>query len=94
MAELVFEQVHYQYPKAKKETLRGVDAVFRAGETSSIVGHSGAGKSCGIWIPTAEIRSPPSASPICFFPPAQPWKTSYIRCSWRNLCRPRHPKPG
>lgn len=50
MAELIFEQVHYQYPKAKKETLRGVDAVFRAGETSSIVGHSGAGKSTLLYL--------------------------------------------
>lgn len=59
MTELIMEQVHYQYPKAKKEILRGVDAVFPAGKTSSIVGPSGAGKSTllylisGLDMPTA-----------------------------------------
>lgn len=50
MIELVVDQVHYQYPKAKKETLRGVDAVFPAGKTSSIVGQSGAGKSTLLYL--------------------------------------------
>lgn len=50
MAELVLEQVHYQYPKAKRETLRGVDAVFHAGKTTSIVGFSGAGKSTLLYL--------------------------------------------
>ncbi len=50
MAELVLEQVHYQYPKAKKETLCGVDAVFPAGKISSIVGQSGAGKSTLLYL--------------------------------------------
>ena len=50
MAELILEQVHYQYPKAKKETLRGVDAIFPAGKISSIVGQSGAGKSTLLYL--------------------------------------------
>lgn len=50
MTELILEQVHYQYPKAKRETLRGVDAVFRGGETASIVGYSGAGKSTLLYL--------------------------------------------
>lgn len=50
MAELIFEQVHYQYPKAKKETLCGVTAVFLAGKTTSIVGQSGAGKSTLLYL--------------------------------------------
>lgn len=50
MAELILEQVHYQYPKAKKETLRGVDAVFPAGKICSIVGQSGAGKSTLLYL--------------------------------------------
>lgn len=50
MAELIFDQVHYQYPKAKKETLCGVSAVFLAGKTTSIVGQSGAGKSTLLYL--------------------------------------------
>jgi len=50
MAELIFDQVHYQYPKAKKETLCGVSAVFPAGKTISIVGQSGAGKSTLLYL--------------------------------------------
>ena len=50
MAELIFEQVHYQYPKANKETLCGVTAVFLAGKTTSIVGQSGAGKSTLLYL--------------------------------------------
>lgn len=50
MAELSLDQVHYQYPKAKKETLCGVSAVFRAGKTTSIVGQSGAGKSTLLYL--------------------------------------------
>lgn len=50
MAELIFDQVHYQYPKAKKETLCGVSAAFLAGKTTSIVGQSGAGKSTLLYL--------------------------------------------
>ncbi len=50
MAELKLDQVHYQYPKAKKETLCGVDAVFQAGKITSIVGQSGAGKSTLLYL--------------------------------------------
>lgn len=50
MAELILNQVHYQYPKAKKETLCGVDAAFLAGKTTSIVGQSGAGKSTLLYL--------------------------------------------
>lgn len=50
MAELMLDQVHYQYPKARKETLKGVDAVFPAGTISSIVGQSGAGKSTLLYL--------------------------------------------
>lgn len=50
MAELILDQVHYQYPKAKKETLCGASAVFLAGKTSSIVGQSGAGKSTLLYL--------------------------------------------
>lgn len=50
MAELIFDQVHYQYPKAKKETLCGVSAVFLAEKTTSIVGQSGAGKSTLLYL--------------------------------------------
>lgn len=50
MAELLLNQVHYQYPKAKKETLCGVDAVFLAGKITSIVGQSGAGKSTLLYL--------------------------------------------
>lgn len=50
MAELILDQVHYQYSKAKKETLRGVDAVFPAGKITSIVGQSGAGKSTLLYL--------------------------------------------
>lgn len=50
MAELILDQVHYQYSKAKKETLRGVDAVFSAGKITSIVGQSGAGKSTLLYL--------------------------------------------
>lgn len=50
MAELIFDQVHYQYPKAKKETLCGVNAVFLAEKTTSIVGQSGAGKSTLLYL--------------------------------------------
>ena len=50
MAELIFDQVHYQYPKAKKETLCGVNAAFPAGKTISIVGQSGAGKSTLLYL--------------------------------------------
>ena len=50
MAELILDQVRYQYPKAKKETLCGVNAVFTAGKTTSIVGQSGAGKSTLLYL--------------------------------------------
>ena len=50
MVELIFDQVYYQYPKAKKETLCGVSAVFPAGRTTSIVGQSGAGKSTLLYL--------------------------------------------
>ena len=50
MAELIFDQVHYQYSGAKKETLCGVNAVFLPGKTISIVGQSGAGKSTLLYL--------------------------------------------
>ncbi len=50
MAELKMEQVHYQYPKARKETLRGVNAVFPSGTVTAIVGQSGAGKSTLLYL--------------------------------------------
>ncbi len=50
MAELILDQVHYQYPKAKNETLCGVSAVFLSGKTTSIVGPSGAGKSTLLYL--------------------------------------------
>lgn len=50
MAELILEQVRYRYPKAKKETLKGVNAVFPAGTVCSIVGQSGAGKSTLLYL--------------------------------------------
>lgn len=50
MAELILDQVHYQYSRARKETLCGVDAVFPAGKLTSIVGQSGAGKSTLLYL--------------------------------------------
>lgn len=50
MAELKMEQVHYQYPKARKETLCGVNAVFPSGTVTAIVGQSGAGKSTLLYL--------------------------------------------
>lgn len=50
MAELMLDQVHYQYPKAKNKTLCGVSAVFLSGKTTSIVGPSGAGKSTMLYL--------------------------------------------
>lgn len=59
MSELIMEGVCYRYPGTKKEILTGVDAVFRPGTVTTIMGRSGAGKSttlyllAGLDIPTA-----------------------------------------
>ena len=42
--ELVFEDVHFRYPAAEEETLRGVSFSIAPGETVALVGSSGSGK--------------------------------------------------
>ena len=41
---LVFEDVHFRYPDADAEVLRGIDLEIRAGETMALVGAVGSGK--------------------------------------------------
>ncbi|MGH9190810.1 MAG: ABC transporter ATP-binding protein [Acidimicrobiales bacterium] len=43
--EIRFEDVHFRYPGARIEALRGVDLSISAGETIALVGETGAGKS-------------------------------------------------
>ena len=43
-ARLRFEDVHFRYPDAQAEVLRGVDLEVRAGETMALVGVVGCGK--------------------------------------------------
>lgn len=54
-----FRDVHFQYPDAEKETIRGMNFSVRRGENIAIVGENGAGKTtaikllCGLYTPTA-----------------------------------------
>lgn len=50
MSELIMEGVCYRYPGTKKEILTGVDAVFRPGTVTTIMGRSGAGKSTTLYL--------------------------------------------
>lgn len=50
MAELILENVKYRYHGTKKDTLKGVNATFRAGSLTAILGHSGAGKSTMLYL--------------------------------------------
>lgn len=43
--EIVFDDVHFQYPTGEGEALSAVDLVVAAGETVALVGETGAGKS-------------------------------------------------
>src|SRR5881628_2632032 len=44
-AAIRFEDVHFQYPGAVDEALRGFDLEVHAGQTVALVGETGAGKS-------------------------------------------------
>ena len=57
MSELIMEGVCYRYPGTKKEILTGVDAVFRPGTVTTIMGRSGAGKSTTLYL-LAGLDSP------------------------------------
>ena len=57
MSELIMEGVCYRYPGTKKEILTGVDAVFRPGTVTTIMGRSGAGKSTLLYL-LAGLDSP------------------------------------
>lgn len=57
MSELIMEGVCYHYPGTKKEILTGVDAVFRPGTVTTIMGRSGAGKSTTLYL-LAGLDSP------------------------------------
>lgn len=57
MSELIMEGVCYRYPGTKKEILTGVDAVFRPGTVTTIMGRSGAGKSTMLYL-LAGLDSP------------------------------------
>ena len=57
MSELIMEGVCYRYPGTKKEILTGVDAVFHPGTVTTIMGHSGAGKSTMLYL-LAGLDSP------------------------------------
>ena len=57
MSELIMEGVCYRYPGTKKEILAGVDAVFCPGTVTTIMGHSGAGKSTTLYL-LAGLDSP------------------------------------
>ncbi len=50
MAKLTLEDVYYRYRGSKKDTLKGVNAEFKAGEVSAICGQSGAGKSTLLYL--------------------------------------------
>lgn len=50
MSELIMEGVCYHYPGTKKEILSGVDAVFRPGTVTAVMGRSGAGKSTTLYL--------------------------------------------
>jgi ATP-binding cassette subfamily B protein len=43
--EIAFQDVHFKYPIATREALRGVDLDVKRGETVALVGETGAGKS-------------------------------------------------
>lgn len=56
--EICFENVHFRYPEAEKDTLTGINLTIRAGERLAVVGLNGAGKTtlvklaCGFLDPT------------------------------------------
>lgn len=50
MAELILENIKYRYKGAKIDTLKGVNAAFKEGTLSAILGHSGAGKSTLLYL--------------------------------------------
>lgn len=43
--EIIFENVNFQYPKTKRQTLFDINLTIQPGETVAIVGENGAGKS-------------------------------------------------
>ncbi len=57
--EIRLEDVHFKYPGAEKEAVRGVTLTVKPGETLAVVGENGAGKTTlvrlltGLYLPTA-----------------------------------------
>ena len=43
--DITLDNVHFAYPGAVEETIRGVTLTIREGETIAVVGENGAGKS-------------------------------------------------
>lgn len=57
-ADICFEDVHFRYPGAERDVLRGLDLTIPAGQSLALVGLNGAGKTtlikllCGLYAPT------------------------------------------
>ena len=53
--DIILEDVHFTYPGAEHETLKGITFHIRAGETLAVVGENGAGKSTLMQLVTGQF---------------------------------------
>lgn len=81
MAELLLNDVKYRYRGAKVDTLKGINAEFKNGTLSAILGHSGAGKSTLLYL-ISGLDSPTSGD---FLVDGEPLKKAKLDKYRRNI---------